>query len=107
MKATHWTATQDPEQWSDDPCRDPLVAAERAMTDQDDDDAWDRRHALILYKRAFVTVYGFIETNEPLSGDAQFDGYEPGADYVKPTGETLMVVVTLNYSLKENACPAS
>jgi len=93
MKATHWTHSDDPEQWLDDPDKTPEAAAERFLI-CDDDGAWDLRHELIHDGRCTITVHGYIETNATLNEEERFDGYEPGQSYFAPTGETVTVEFT-------------
>lgn len=101
MKATHWSHSDDPEQWMDDPCPKPEDAAELFLI-EDEDGGWEARHELIQEGTCRITVFGYRETNDPLPEDSQFDGYEPGCTYFAPTGEELVVEVRRMMSVKES-----
>ena len=89
--ATHWSHTDDPEQWLDNPSPSALVAADQFLIDSDD--AWDNLNGLISEGRTQITLHGYRETTDPLPDEHQFDGYEPGQSYFAPTGETIVVDV--------------
>ncbi len=97
-KATHWSAYDKPEDWSDDPAPTPAKAVEQFIADRTDDGAWDLRDE-IPHGRVDVTVRGYIETNEPLADGEQFDGYELGQTYFAATGEKLTVRVSLAFDV--------
>ncbi len=100
MKATHWSAYEKPEDWSDNPAPTPREAVEQFIADRTDDGAWDLRNE-IPHGRADVVVRGYIETNAPLPESEQFDGYEAGKSYFAATGETVTVRVTLAFEVVE------
>ncbi len=100
MKATHWSHSDDPEQWLDDPDKRPEDAAERFLV-EDDDGAREHRQELIDDGKCEITLYGYCETSEILAEDRWFDGYEPGCTYFAPTGETVVVEVKRTMSVKE------
>jgi hypothetical protein len=101
MKATHWTHSDDPEQWMDDPCKSPEDAAELFFV-EDYDGALDHRNMLVNDGKTEITVYGYIETDALLHEDRQFDGYKPGQSYFAPTGEELTVEVRRTFKVKES-----
>ena len=98
MNATHWSAYEKSEDWSDDPAPTPQEAVGQLIDDKDSDDGWHLRDE-IPCGRADVIVRGYIETNAPLPEGEQFDGYEPGQNYFAATGETLTVRVTLAFEV--------
>lgn len=98
--ATHWSHTEDPEQWMDNPAESPTAAAEALIQDRDSDQADEIRDDLLRGGSPVqFTVYGYRETSEPLEEDRQFDGYEPGCTYFASTGETLKVKVSIAYEV--------
>lgn len=96
MKATHWTTSDDPEAWMDNPQQTPELAVEQWLADSEDDAAGDLMYELKRGPQT-VEVYGYIETDAPLDEEDQFDGYEAGQMYFAPTCETVRVEVSLAY----------
>ena len=95
-RATHWSVYDDTDKWDDDPADTPEKATEAYINSEPSE------------APGVITAHGFARTNEPLEGDQQFDGYEPGCEYFKPTGETILVKVkfvytVVNGSFKEKA----
>lgn len=97
-KATHWTPTDNPEDWKDNPLADPVAAARQHIEDHDDA-SWDDRNELERQGSTLITLYGYIETNAPLDEQHAFDGYEPGDSYFAPTGETIKVKASVHYEV--------
>ena len=98
MTTTHWSHTDDPDQWFDDPATTPEIAIQVLM-ESGEDDGWEAREELRRSGSVDLTVYGFRETTDHLEDHEQFDGYEPGCSYFAPTGETRKVRVSLKYEL--------
>lgn len=92
MKATHWSAFRNPEDWKENPHDSAEDAAEEFFIS--DEEGWDSRDALERSGFCIVTVFGFIETSETLTDEDSFDGYEEGQEYFKATGETLGVKIS-------------
>jgi hypothetical protein len=99
MKATHWSVTDDPEAWTDDPCLDPIDAVKAYLYD-DHDASWDDRDAIMDGDVVTITVHGWCETDAPLDPEVAFDGYEPGQRYFAPTKDTVKVRVSLSYEVQ-------
>lgn len=101
MKTTHWSVTDNPENWHDDPSRTPIEAVQEWLTgDYASEDAWDERDEIMKGERVIVTVHGWEETNAPLDPEVAFDGYEPGSTYFAPTKDTVKVRVQLTYEIQ-------
>lgn len=98
--ATHWSAYEKPENWSDNPAPTPQEAVEQIIADRDDDTWGEVAHELCHIGSADVTVRGYVETSAPLPDGEQFDGYEPGRPYFAPTGEKLIVRVSLAFEVR-------
>jgi len=102
MKSTHWSHSDDPEQWTDNPEKTPEDAARQLIEHDDSDLASDIRDDLMRGGSPIeFTVYGYIETNELMPDNANhFDGYEPGCTYFKPSGEEITIVAEFGYRVK-------
>lgn len=101
--STHWTAFPDAERWRDNPDSTPEAAARSflAIGPVDDDDVWHVWDSLQDDERVDIAVHGYIETTELIPDEAQqFDGYEPGQEWFKPTGETKTMRVSLKYEVR-------
>ena len=101
MKSTHWSHSDDPEQWMDNPEKTPEEAARQLIEHDDSDLASDIRDDLMRGGSPIeITVYGYVETNEALDPEQAFDGYEPGCTYFTPTDEEITVVAEVAYRVK-------
>jgi hypothetical protein len=101
MKSTHWSHTDNPEAWRDDPGTDPISEAETFL-EEGEDDSWDQREELISDGKCDVVLHGYIQTSKLLDPEVAFDGYEPGQEYFEPTGETITVVIARHAFLKDS-----
>ena len=88
MKATHWSANLDPEDWTDNPASSPEDAAREWIEDGNGDDADSDRDDILhgALHRSEVDVHGFTHTDTP--------------DWYLPTGETVTVVCEIDYYVK-------
>jgi len=101
MKSTHWSHSDDPEQWTDNPEKTPEEAARQLIENEDTDLACDIRDDLMRGGLPIeITVYGYFETNEALDPELAFDGYEPGSIYFKRTDEAITIVAEIGYRVK-------
>jgi len=101
MKSTHWSYSDDPEQWMDNPEKTPEDAARQLIENEDADLACDLRDDLLRGGSPIeITVYGYVETNEILDPELAFDGYEPGCTYFTPTDEEITIVAEVGYRVK-------
>ena len=101
MSATHWSVTDNPENWHDDPVTTPLAAVREWLTGEyAQDEAWDHRNSLMSGEDIDVGVHGWRETSDLLDPEVAFDGYEPGRSYFAPTLETVRVRVRLEYEVQ-------
>lgn len=91
MKATHWSAFRNAEEWKDNPHAAAEEAAEEFFLSEE---GWDSRDELEKSRSCVVTVHGFVETSEPLAEAEIFDGYEEGQSYFRLTGEALRVEIS-------------
>jgi hypothetical protein len=99
--ATHWSVTDNPEHWHDDPATDPIMAARDFITGEAaQDDAWDQRSELMDGDAVTLTVHGWRETSDLLDPEVAFDGYEPGCSYFAPTRDTVKVRVQLAFEVQ-------
>ena len=80
MKATHWSAHADPEDWAANPALSPEDAAREMIESCDDDLAKDTRDDLVRGGRPVkIAVHGYVETTDIIAEDAdKFDGYADG-----------------------------
>jgi hypothetical protein len=105
MNTTHWKPTVIPfEDLGDDPLTDPLKAAAVLLEADrtDNDDAWEAWNDLERNGYTDVELSGFLTTTELITDEAeQFDGYEPGCEWFKATGEKMTVRVSLNSEVKK------
>jgi hypothetical protein len=93
MKSTHWSHSDDPEKWTDNPEKTPEEAARQLIENEDSDLACDIRDDLLRVGPPIeITVYGYVETNEVLDPEVAFDGYKPGCTYFTPTDEEITIV---------------
>jgi hypothetical protein len=100
-KTTHWSVTDNPEDWHDDPATSPIEAVKEWLTGESaQDEAWDDRNEIMDGETVTITVHGWHETNEPLDDQHSFDGYEPGQTYFAPTKDTVKVRVCLAYEVQ-------
>ena len=98
MMSTHWSHSDDPEQWLDNPEPTPEEAARQVIEHEDCDIADDLRDDLLRGGSPIqITVHGYRETSAPLHDGEQFDGYEPGCTYFAPTGEMRTVRISIVY----------
>lgn len=88
------------EDWGDDPCKSPVDAAERLFRDEDfSNEVWDNKHELIREGKTSINLHGCVRTTDPLEGDAQFDGYEPGSEYWKKNDQYRVVTITTSFQV--------
>lgn len=100
-KTTHWSVTDNPEDWTDDPATSPIEAVKEWLTNSDNRDAaWDSRDEIMDGETVTITVHGWEETSALLDPEVAFDGYEPGCSYFAPTKETVKVRVFLAYEVQ-------
>lgn len=101
--ATHWMPNRVEFEDSEDfPVANPEDAARRYLRDddlsQEHDDVWED---LLQGHEGKVTLRGCILTTEPFPEDDEpFEGYEPGCEYWKYTGEKKVVTLTLNVTVE-------
>lgn len=101
MKSTHWSVTDDPEDWTDDPFAAPIAAVRDYITNDDcRDAAWDSRDEIMDGGTVTLTVHGWRETSDLLDPEVAFDGYEPGCSYFAPTKDTVKVRVRLDFEVQ-------
>ena len=103
-KATHWSASLDPEEWTDDPSELPEDAARELIESRDDDRGSDIRDDLSRSGSPVeVTVHGYVNTDylDATDEDDDSDASYIGRDWFVPTGETVTVVCEINYHVKE------
>jgi hypothetical protein len=88
------------EDWGDEPCKSPVDAAERLFRDEDfSDEIWDNKHELIREGKTTINLHGCVRTTDPLEGDQQFDGYEPGSEYWKRNDQYRVVTITTSFQV--------
>ncbi len=98
MISTHWMpAAFKTDEWPDNPAESPAAAAQLLLDQHHDhDDAWEAWDELQRGGSTTITLAGFISTTELIADeDARFDGYEPGSEWFKATGETMRMRVAL------------
>lgn len=102
MKATHWSAHTDPEDWEDGPSGSPEDAARDLIESHNDDRASDTRDDLVRGGSPIaITAHGYVETTDIIAEDAdKFDGYIDGGAWFRPTLETVTVVCAITYSVE-------
>lgn len=97
MKSTHWSVTDDPERWIDDPAECPAMAVECWISDNADDSG-KARDELTGTGAVTVAVSGWVETTALLDPEVEFEGYVPGSTYFASTGEERRVRISLAYT---------
>lgn len=102
MKSTHWSHSDNPEDWTDEPAATPEEAARQLIEHEDYDLACDIRDDLLRGGSPIeITVHGYYETDALIpDGDDCFDGYEPGCSYFMPTGEEVTIMAEVTYRKK-------
>lgn len=85
MRATHWHAEADPDDWEDNPIESKEEAAKLYLWEGRKADS--HQYELRRYGSTKVIVHGFIKTDHILEEQSQFDGYSPGDKYFMPTSE--------------------
>ena len=87
----------------EEPLADPIAMARRYIQSMEEDDCsglWDARYELQHEGAVTVALEGCELTTDLLPEEEQFDGYEPGGEWYRLTGETSRVKVSLSFEVR-------
>lgn len=86
----------------EEPLADPIAMTRRYVQSIEDDDCsavWGDRYELQREGTVTVALEACELTTDLLPEEEQFDGYEPGGEWYRLTGETCRVKVSLSFEV--------